>query len=529
MKFEPDSVLNELNKLKPFKSPGPDNLHPYVLKSIAETLCTPLARIFQSSLDSMRLPTIWKHANITAIYKKGDKSDPNNYRPISLTSIACKIMESIVRNYLMNHLISNNLLSPKQFGFISGRSVQLQLLLLMDHWTKVLDEGNHIDVVYMDFKKAFDSVPHRRLLSKLNSYGIANPLLGWIEQFLSGRYQRVCIHNSESKLQHVTSGIPQGSVLGPILFVIYINDLPDVISSYAFMFADDTKLYRPITCTIDPTVLQSDLDSLQDWSSKWLLMFHPDKCKSMTVCKSTSCQASTYSLKPNDRNSQDPRKPLNTCKEEKDLGVTFDNQLSFSPHIYNQINKANKLLGMIRRSFIHLDDNIFLPLYKSIIRPHLEYAVAVWSPTKAKLIEDLERVQRRATKLLPHLAHLSYPDRLKHLRLPTLAYRRLRGDMIETYKILQGIYDSSVSDFLPLHHYTRTRGHNLKLFIQQASTNIRKGYFSVRIAEIWNNLPATVVNSPSVKSFEANLDRCWSDISLRYDFRAPVNTSEFCP
>ena len=198
-------------------------------------------------------------------------------------------------------------------------------------------------------------------------------------------------------------------------------------------------------------------------SSKWLLSFHPDKCKSMTVSKFDTNHHNKYTLKSS--NPNEASKQLIHSTKEQDLGVIFDNNLNFDTHVYNQINKANKLLGMIRRSFVNLNETILLPLFKAIVRPHLEYAAPVWSPSKVKLIEDIERVQRRATKLLPTISHLSYPDRLKYLHLPTLAYRRLRGDMIETFKIVHNIYDPHVSNFLPFHHYTSTRGHsNFKHF-----------------------------------------------------------------
>ena len=195
--------------------------------------------------------------------KKGDRSDPSNYRPISLTCVACKIMESIIKDVGMTYLLENNLLSNCQFGFVSGRSVQLQLLSLLNHWTDILDSGHTIYVIYLDFKKAFDSVPHMRILSKLHSYGSRDPLLGWLKSFLIGRCQRVCVHDTVSLWHNVTSGIPQGSVLGPVLFLLYINDLPDNVTSNVYMFADDTKIYSPMTSHEYTTILQNDLECLQ--------------------------------------------------------------------------------------------------------------------------------------------------------------------------------------------------------------------------------------------------------------------------
>ena len=208
----------------------------------------------------MSLRNIWKTANVSSILKNGDRSDPSNYRPTILTCVACKIMESIIKDVIITYLLENNILSNCQFGFVSGRSVQLQLLSLLSHWTDILDSGHTIDVIYLDFKKAFDSVPHIRLLSKLHSYGVRDPLLGWHKSFLIGRRQRVCVNDTVSLWHNVTSGIPQGSVLGPVLFLLYINDVPDNVASNVYMYADDTKIYRPMTYHEDTTILQNDLD-----------------------------------------------------------------------------------------------------------------------------------------------------------------------------------------------------------------------------------------------------------------------------
>ena len=182
----------------------------------------------------------------------------------------------------------NNLLSNCQFGFVSGRSVRRQLLSLLSHWTDILDSGHTIDVIYQDFKKAFDSVPHIRLLSKLHSYGFRDPLLGWLKSFLIGQRQRVCVHDTVSLWHNVTSGIPQGSVVGPVLFLLYVNDLPDTVASNVFMFADDTKIYRPMTSHEDNNIQQNDLDCLQSWSAKWLLNINLHKCMVMSITKSTA-------------------------------------------------------------------------------------------------------------------------------------------------------------------------------------------------------------------------------------------------
>ena len=213
------------------------------------------------------------------------------------------------------------------------------------------------------------------------------------------------------------SGIPQGSVLGPILFVLYINDLPESTSSPTVMFADDTKVYRKITNQNDEMLLQEDLNNLMKWSDKWLLRFHPKKCKVMTV-STNSRRNPQYQL-----NDKGDVTRLENIASEKDLGVVVDQNLSFSTHIQQIINKANSIVGVKRRSFVYLDENMFTNLFKALIRPHLEYAASIWNPYKVKDIETIENVQRRSTKLLPGFKQLSYSERLRKLKLPTLAYR----------------------------------------------------------------------------------------------------------
>ena len=267
-------IKNKLLKLNPNKSPGPDGWHPRVFKEIAEALTPPLLILLRKSLDEGSLPDDWKKGNITAIYKKGSKANPGNYRPISLTSIICKLLEAVIRDAIVTHMSVNNLFCDQQHGFVPGRSCITQLLTTFEIWTQAVENGNPVDAIYLDFQKASDSVPHHRLIRKLAAYGVTGKILRWIETFLTDRKQRVCVEGSLSNWEDVLSGIPQGSILGPTLFVMFINDMPDAITSLSKMFADDAKVFRQIENRADITTLQKDLDHLTDWSLKWQMNFN---------------------------------------------------------------------------------------------------------------------------------------------------------------------------------------------------------------------------------------------------------------
>ena len=521
-----EKILKKLKKLKINKSPGPDNIHPRTLRETAEEIAVPLVIIFKTSLRTKELPKDWKHANVSAVFKnKGKKTLPENYRPVSLTCILCKVMESIIRDHIIDHMKQNNLFSPKQFGFINGRSTVLQLMHVMDVWTEILDEGGCLDVVYCDFMKAFDKVPHNRLIHKVDHYGITGNVLGWVSSFLSNRTQSVHLNGEKSTIAPVTSGIPQGSVLGPILFVLYINDMPEVVDNltFIFLFADDTKIFRRINSQADVDILQKDIDKLIKWSNIWLLKFHPDKCKYMGIGYQGNALPEKYNM---------DGQFLEVTDCEKDIGVHIDPKLSFDKHIGKSINKANRILAVIRRTFERIDSENFSFLFKGLVRPHLEYAAPIWSPFLEKQKDLLENVQKRATRFIPGCYNLSYPERLKKLKLPTLAYRRLRGDMIQVFKLTraeqgEGGYDRSLPELFKQNHAGthQTRSKEKKdLPIIRCDKRIREHNFSIRVRNIWNSLPKSVIESKNVKAFEKALDCHWQNQELKYDnYKANIN------
>jgi len=506
-----DLVLEKLKALKTNKSPGPDMCHPYVLSALRDEMKKPLSQLFTKSLESGEIPSEWRTAHVSAIYKKKSRKKASNYRPVSLTSVPCKILESILRDKIMAHMESQSLFAPEQHGFRPGRSCVTQLLEVMETWTEIVDAGGAIDAIYFDFAKAFDTVPRERLLGKCEAYGVSGPILRWIRAFLTDRKQRVKVNGCFSEWTDVTSGIPQGSVLGPILFLMYINDLPDEVECELKIFADDTKAYMQVGTIEDVAKMQEDIHSMCEWSEKWQLHFNAEKCSHMTYGKAKI--ASSYTMKDIAGEEVDIRRD---AEVEKDLGVTFDRKLTFRKHIGCIVKKLNQLIALVRRTFKYIDCHLFRLLYTALLRPHFDYADCVWSPHYQVDVMQLENAQRRATRLVPDLLDRTYEERLRKLNLPSLVYRRKRMDMIQTFRILKGIDNINADQFFTLSE-RQSRGHRLKLVKPRSRINLRKNTFSSRIVDNWNALPANVIEAPDVTRFKVALDVAWASSRFLVD------------
>jgi hypothetical protein len=390
----------------------------------------------------------------------------------------------------------------------------MQLLKILDQWTECLEQGGQIDVLYTDLEKAFDKVPHNLLIKKLSSYNIHPVIIAWIKAFLSNRRQRVRVNDLFSEWVKVLSGIPQGSILGPLLFIIYVNDLVDACdsSSELYLYADDAKLYRCISHQSDQYLLQQDINKLNDWIKRWLLKLNIDKCKIASYGRHISL----------DTNYNIDNVKIEKVNTIKDLGVVFDTRLKFDIHINEKINKAYSILGLIKRNFQFITEDAFVILYKSMVRSHLEYANSVWCPHNKEDIRNLEKVQMRASKLVRRIRHLSYPERLRKLGLPTLKYRRIRGDMIEIYKLVSGKYDKESSIDLNFRQNSVTRGNSLKLYKEHVKYDLRKYFFKDRVVDIWNSLPESVVSANSINAFKNRLDKCWCNQDVYFDYEAEI-------
>ena len=490
-----EDVRSKLSKIRMDKSGGPDELKPRLLANIYEEITIPLCHIFNKSLKEGIVPEDWKRANVSPIFKNGSKNCAGNYRPVSLTSQICKVFEALMRDAIVGHLEDNLLLRESQHGFRRGRSCLSNLLTFLDKVSGYMDEGENVDVLFLDFAKAFDKVPHQRLSKKLVSHGIDGKVRIWIEQWLSGRLQRVGINGNLSSWQRVTSGVPQGSVLGPVLFLIYINDLEDGVTNWILKFADDTKMFGKVNNQREADIMQKDIDRLVQWSVEWQMLFNVKKCKTMHIGKQHAERVYTMN-----------GCRIDTVTEEKDLGVVIRNDLKSSSQCTLAYNKANRMLGVINRTVSYKTKEVMTRLYKTLVRPLLEFCTAAWSPYYVKDKDQLERIQHRFTRMIPMIKELPYEQRLEHLGLWTLEERRNRSDLIEVFKMHKGLTKMPFDRFFELKNDQRTRGHPLKLVKKRCKTDLRQHFFSERVINRWNNLSVEAVESTSLNVFKKKMN-----------------------
>ena len=492
-------VANKLEKLDVNKCPGLDDIHPKLLFELRGDLVKPLTKLFNFSIKNGVVPLEWREAGVVPLFKKGKKSEPENYRPVSLTSLICKIIESILKDSILDHLDKFSLINDSQHGFSKGRSCLTNLLVFMEEITHSLDEGNSVDVIYLDFAKAFDKVPYRRLFSKLRSHGIGGKVTQWIEAWLTNRKQKVGLNKKYSDWSSVVSGVPQGSVLGPLLFLIYINDLDVGIISKLGKFADDTKVARGVSNDREVDILREDLCNIFQWSVDWQMLFNLDKCTVMHL-----------GSKNPQREYKMGNNILKKSKQERDLGVIIDSSGKSTEQCIMAVKKANTVLGMIKRNIVYKSKDVIVRLYKALVRPKLEYCVQAWCPYLKKDISILERVQKRATKMIEGYTNMSYEDRLSNTGLIKLEKRRARGDLIQVFKIIKGIDKVDYRQFFEITDSNRshkTRGHNLKIIKVGCKSDIRKHFFSQRVVNAWNGLTQFVVDADTIDSFKNRLDK----------------------
>ena len=498
--IDEETVEKYLHLADPNKSSTPDCIHPRIVKECASGLAAPLTLIYQMSIDTGTVPERWKYGNITPLHKEESRHEACNYRPITITSLLCRTLEKIIKEAFIKHLDDQEYITDCQHGFRKKRSCLTNLLLNLEEITKQIDSGHAVDQIYLDFQKAFDKVPHQRLLYKLQKAGISGCLLNWVESFLSKRKQRVNVSGTFSGWMNVDSG-----VLGPVLFILYVNDIPEILKTCtSSIFADDTKLSSKADTVDDADNIQNDLNELFNWCKEWKLLFNAKKCHVLHF-GSKNCNH-LYHINGT---------LISPVEQEKDLGVIVSKNLKSENHVIQCVKKANKMVGMIKRTFSFMDKTMLVQLIKTFVRPHLEYGQQASSPYLQKDIQKLEGVQRRATKLLKGIESLDYEERLKHLHLYSIEDRLRRGDMILMYRIMTDDINIDKTQLFVLKECSKTRGHHLKVHMgPSCKLDIRHKSYTQRVIEPWNTLPEYVVCSSNVDAFKQNYDK-WYGLTVQ--------------
>lgn len=478
-------VLSMLLNLNTKKSCGPDSIPNIFLRRYAESLAKFLVVLFRTSLMYGELPEDWKIALVVPIFKKGDRLCFQNYRPISLTSSCCKLMEHIVATRILEYLNDHNILTGFQHGFRKGYSTVTQLVTVFHSFAHTLDNTGQIDAIFLDFSKAFDKVPHDKLILKMRNIGLPEILVTWVANYLTNRKQLVIIDGIGSGYLDVTSGVPQGSVLGPLLFILYINDIVNEITTgvQIRLFADDAVLFRDVSCCADQCELNTNLTNILEWCKNWGMVLNADKTLYLRITRKKVPYDYQYTLGTS---------PLKQVTSHKYLGVTLTSNLSWNLHIDNICSSAFRKLCFLKHKLRNSPSNVKLLSYFTFIRPKLEYACIVWDPYTNHNIRKIERIQRKAVRFIySKYSRTDSPSQIMLAnKIPSLESRRkcFRLDFLSS--LSKGALSIDPSPFLSPLQTRPTRHHNPNAFAPYfAATDTFKYSFFPRTIQEWNELP----------------------------------------
>ena len=500
IEFNEENIVDAINLIPANSACGPDKFPANILKECKQELAKPLMIIWRKSLDTGVIPKQFLQQTIIPIYKKNSKAKAENYRPVSLTSHIIKLFERILRIRLVTFIEQNDLLTKEQYGFRSGKSCMSQLLCHYEKLISILEESGNADVLYLDMSKAFDKVDMKILLKKLKALGIEGKVHQWLTSFLKNREQIVMVDGQKSKPEKVLSGVPQGTVLGPLLFILYINDIVKVIkNSYVMIFADDSKLIKAIKSLEDRKLFSEDMLAVTEWAVTNKMELN--KLKYQLIQYGTNDELKLpYEI---DENTE-----VKHSDKVKDLGVLMSSNMEFADQLNEIKNKAKKVAAWILRLVESRSAETVMLLYKTYVRSHLEYAASLWSPHQIMNIIAVESIQRSVTAKIEGMENLTYWDRLKALDLYSLQRRRERYDLIHIWKIQKEIIQN---DLQLQFYYNERQGWKCRRNIIQTRkrklSTIRYNSFTSRAAALFNTIPKSVKNAKSLAAFKSRLDK----------------------
>lgn len=497
--FSIEDIIKAINQIGLRSAPGPDKIPAILIKECKNEIAPALVLLWRKSLDTGQIPSHLLNQTIIPIFKKENKSLPSNYRPISLTSHLIKIIERVLREKILLHLVTHNLITSQQHGFMPNRSTLTQLLQHIDSILEILETNGNADIMFLDMAKAFDKVNHRILLHKLENMKITGKIHAWIKSFLTARNQQVVVNGFKSNPASVQSGVPQGTVLGPVLFVIYMNNITEYVKSTIInMYADDSKLIASIKNPEDREKMQSDLEALIRWTNANSMSFNEGKFQLLQIGDHEELKLpylyNTTSI-------------IKSAKV-KDLGILVSEDMTYKHHISEMCDEASNFASWLLRTFISRDKEVMLLLLKTYLIPRLEYCSAIWNPTKIREINQIEALQRTFTSKIENLDSYNYHERLQKLNLFSLQRRRERFIIIHTFKIYKNLApnDVNLQFYENLRLGTQCRRLPLKAKSARLQT-LRFNSFSHSAPRLFNVIPGEFKKAKTVQSFKNMLDK----------------------
>ena len=487
-------VLDCIDMLSAGAAPGPDGIPAKMIKAAKHSFASMLSNILQNSLDSGDIPGILKLAFVKPIHKGDSRSDPANFRPVSLTSHLIKTLERVVRKELVSYLENNKLMDVNQHGSRAGKSTLSQLLEHQDQILTALENDENLDSLYLDFSKAFDKCDHGILLHKIKRLNIKGKLGRWLKNFLTERQQVILVDKVKSKFSKLVSGIPQGSVLGPILFLIYISDIGQDLIASTLVYVDDTKVNQRVTSEQDIEALQEELIKLDSWAKENNMEFNKGKFVVMRYGQNEALKNETEYFSGNYEEIIERKDSV------RDLGVQLADNGAFEEHIEKVCKKVRQKSGWLFRTFYSRNTQFLKQLFKSLVQPHIDYCSQLWAPLEGSSLDKIEKLLRDFTRRIPELREMNYWQRLEKLAMNSEQRRLERYQIIYIWKIINGLVPNCGIEWSDCEERRGRLCVLRKLKGKSSVQNLRRQSFQVAGPRLWNCLPK------NVRNFKGNQD-----------------------